>query len=99
MKPSGAHRLWRDIVQLMVGAVEEAPQIARGLSDALLVLDQREAKEAFAIFAKADARRDREIGLFVSRLENSRLLRLAKRSGTGAQANIEADGDGMGHPA
>ena len=43
---------------------EEAADIARGLADALLVLHQRDAHEALAVFAEADAGRDGEIGLF-----------------------------------
>ena len=65
---SGAHRLWRDIMQLMVGAVEEAPQIARGLSDTLLVLDQREADMSFPVLAEAHAWRNGDAGLFEQKL-------------------------------
>ncbi len=34
---------------------EEPPNVARGLADALLVLNQRDAHIAFSILAEADA--------------------------------------------
>ena len=43
---------------------EEFPDIARGLADALLVLDQRDAHMAFAVFAEARPRRHRDAGFF-----------------------------------
>ena len=52
------------IVQRVVRGLEEAPDSTRGLADALLVLDQREAHEFVAVLAEADSRRDRDIGLF-----------------------------------
>src|ERR1700738_5068386 len=48
-----------DVVQLFRRAFKEAPDIAGGLTDSLLVLDQRDSHESFAIFAEADARRHR----------------------------------------
>ena len=42
---------------------KKAPQVAGGLADALLVLDQRDPHEAFAVFAKANAGRNRDLGL------------------------------------
>ena len=56
------------IVQRVVGAFEEALDAARGLADALLVLDQREAHIIVAVLAEADARRDRDIGLLDQQL-------------------------------
>src|SRR6185312_10911294 len=47
-----------DVVQNLVGVVEELPEVARGLTDALLVLDQRETHEALALLTEADARRN-----------------------------------------
>src|SRR5882724_7514683 len=52
-----------DVVQLFRRAFKEAPDIAGGLPDALLVLDQGDPHVAFAIFAETDARRDRHPGL------------------------------------
>src|SRR5665213_803180 len=52
-----------DVVKLFRPGLQEAADIARGLADALLVLDQRDANEPFAIFAETDAGRDREFGL------------------------------------
>src|SRR6185312_16750463 len=52
-----------DVVQFFNAGLEEAADIARGLADALLVLDQRDTHEALAEFAKADARRHRKIRL------------------------------------
>src|SRR5262249_32168891 len=52
------------VVQPLRPAVEEPPEIARGLADALFVLDQRDAHETFAVFAKPDAGRYRDLGLF-----------------------------------
>src|ERR1700730_8187181 len=48
-----------DVVQLFRRAFKEAPDITRGLTDALLVLDQRDPHVSFPILAKADTRRDR----------------------------------------
>src|SRR5580704_2496389 len=52
------------VVQLGGAGFQEAADIARRLADALLVLDQRDAHMAFAIFAKTRARRHRDAGLF-----------------------------------
>src|SRR5271167_2552296 len=51
------------IVQRLLGGFEETPHAARGLADALLVLDQGEADEIVAVLAEADPRRDRDVGL------------------------------------
>src|SRR5580692_4002659 len=52
------------VVQLRRPGLQEAADIARRLADALLVLDQRNAHMALAIFAKARARRYRDAGFF-----------------------------------
>src|SRR3984957_17715344 len=52
------------VVQLRRAGFQEAADIARHLADALLVLDQRDAHMALAIFAKARAGRHRDAGLF-----------------------------------
>src|SRR3984893_5201038 len=52
------------VVQLRRTGFQEAADIARRLADALLVLDQRDAHMALAIFAKARALRHRYAGLF-----------------------------------
>ena len=85
---------------LLVPMAEEFLHIARRLADAMLILHQRHAHIAFAIFAKADARRHRDLGMDQQIcLANS--IEPASRyfSGTGAQANIEASGAGMSQPA
>src|SRR5208337_1618481 len=51
------------VVQRVVGGLEEAPDSARRLADALLVLDEREADEIVAVLAEANARRDGDVGL------------------------------------
>src|SRR5205085_4433117 len=43
---------------------KKSPDVAGGLPDALLVLDQRKADETLAIFPKADPGRNRDFGLF-----------------------------------
>src|SRR6266436_10222982 len=53
-----------DVVQLFRTRFKKAADIARGLTDALLVLHQRDAHVSFAVFAEADARRHRDLGLF-----------------------------------
>src|SRR5471030_723767 len=52
-----------DVVKVFRRGFKEAADIARGLADALFVLHQRDAHEALAVFAEADAGRDREFGL------------------------------------
>jgi len=51
------------IVQRLVGVLEEPAHAARGLADALLVLDQRQTHIFVAVLAKADARRHGDIRL------------------------------------
>src|ERR1700752_4265291 len=76
-----------DVVELLGRMVEEATYIARRLANALLVLHQRNAYEALAVFAEADARRNGNIGFFhqelgklhaAERLERFRDLRPGK---------------------
>src|ERR1019366_4713733 len=52
-----------DVVKVFRRGFKEAADIARGLTDALFVLHQRDAHEALAIFAETNAGRDREFGL------------------------------------
>src|SRR6476646_2674773 len=53
-----------NVVQRFRPGFKETPDIAGSLTDALLVFHQCDAHEAFTVFAKADARRDRDLGLF-----------------------------------
>src|SRR5690348_14421343 len=52
-----------DVVQLFRPGFKEPAEIAGGLADALLVLDQGDAHEPFAVLAEADAGRHRDLGL------------------------------------
>src|SRR6266851_6934720 len=52
----------------VVAAGEEGLDVARCLAQALAVLDERDAHEALAVLAKADPRRDRDIGAFEQKL-------------------------------
>src|SRR5580704_8574737 len=52
-----------DVVQLFRTGFKEAPQVARGLANALLVLDERDAHEPFAVLAEANAGGNRDLGL------------------------------------
>ena len=70
----------KNVVQLPRPGFKEAPDVAACLPDALLVLDQRDAHMALAIFAKADAGRDRDIGL-AAREGALRALRFAHAAG------------------
>ena len=47
---------------------KKAADVARGLPDALLVLDQRDADKALAALAEAGARRHRDLGLLHQQL-------------------------------
>src|SRR5271155_6011050 len=69
------------IVQRLVGGLEEAPDAARGLADALLVLDQREAHVIVAVLAKSDARRDRDVGLLDQKLRELEATEMAEALG------------------
>src|SRR5258708_35390647 len=60
---SAAFGKWNDVVQLFRRAFKEASDVAGGLTDALLVLDQRDPHESLPVFAEADARRNRHPGL------------------------------------
>src|SRR5262249_17829021 len=53
-----------DVVQLFGTGFKKAADIARGLADALLVLDPRNPHVSLAIFAEPAAGRDRDLGLF-----------------------------------
>src|SRR5262245_2975938 len=53
-----------DVVQLFGSGFKKAADIAGGLTDALLVLDQCDAHVSFAMFPEADAGRHRDLGLF-----------------------------------
>src|ERR671937_190362 len=53
-----------DVVQLFGTGFKKAADIARGLADALLVLDQRNPYVSFAKFAEPAAGRHRDLGLF-----------------------------------
>ena len=67
----------------IVAAGEEGFDVAGRLTQALPVLDQRDPDEPFAIFAKADARRYRHIGLFEQQLgEREAADRRGRRAGS-----------------
>src|SRR5215831_5817272 len=53
-----------DVVQLFGTGFKEATQVAGGLADPLLILDQGDAHKAFAVLAKPDPRRNRDLRLF-----------------------------------
>src|ERR1700722_966948 len=52
-----------DVVQHFRPCFKKAPDVAGGLADTLLVLDQRDADMALAVLAKAFARRHRDARL------------------------------------
>ena len=52
-----------DVVQLLRTGFKETPDVAGGLADALLVLDQRDAHIALAVLAEGNARRHRDLRL------------------------------------
>ena len=82
------------------GLREELFDVARGLADAVLVLDQRDADEAFAVFAEARGRATpRRRPSRSAAWQNSTEPRSRNGSGIGAQANIVAGGGGMFQPA
>src|SRR3954470_9724612 len=57
-----------DVVQRLVRAFKEAADVARGLPDPLLVLDQRDTYVIVAVFAESDARRHRKVRLLDQQL-------------------------------
>ena len=65
----------------------------------MLVLDQADAHVALAVLAEADAGRDRDAGLLDQQLGERSEPSSSNGFGIGAQANIEAGGDGMSQPA
>src|SRR5205823_13029865 len=52
----------------VVAAGEEGLDVAGGLAQTLAVLDEREAHEPLAVLAKANPRRDRDVGAFEQQL-------------------------------
>src|SRR5262244_408463 len=72
-----------NVVQLFRTSFKKAANIAGGLANALFVLDQRDANEAFAALAKAGPRRHRHFGLLDQELREldaaERLERLRDR--------------------
>src|SRR5205085_9789471 len=53
-----------DVVQLFDAGFKQAADVARRLTDALLVLDECDAHETLAVLAEGDAGRHRELRLF-----------------------------------
>ncbi len=49
-------------MQLFQAGIKETADVARGLTDALFVLDQRDAHEALAVLTERDAGRNRNLG-------------------------------------
>jgi hypothetical protein len=80
-------------------ALQEALDVARGLTQPLLILDHGDADKALAILAVTNARRDCDIGLVSNCLENSSDPICARAGGSGAHANIDALGLGISQPA
>ncbi len=87
------------IVQASLVLAEEPANIARSLPDAVLVLDQRDAHIALAMFAEADPGRHRDIGPLDQKFGKSNRADRLNFSGIGTQANIVAGGGGTGQPA
>src|ERR1700678_2512595 len=52
-----------DVVQLFRTGFKETAQVAGGLADALLILNQRNAHKALPVLAEPDTRRNRDLGL------------------------------------
>ena len=88
-----------DVVQRFVRRIKKAPEVAAGLADPLLVLDEGNPDKAVAMFAETDARGDRHIGLLDQELGEFKRAEAANFSGIGAQANIDALGGGIVQPA
>src|SRR5690606_23211061 len=59
--PQLAHDLLRRLSRV---GLQKLFQMARGLANALLVLNQRDAHKAVAVLAKASSRRNRDLGAF-----------------------------------
>jgi hypothetical protein len=73
-------------------ALQEALDVARRLTQPLLILDHGDADKALAILAITDARRDRDIGLREQLLGKFSDPICARAGGSGAHANIDALG-------
>ncbi len=103
---SGASLERRDIVpnaaQIEIDGVtgvgHHLADVADGLTDTMLVLDQGDADMGIAVLAEADAGRDRDIGLGQQQLRESERAQLGKFLGNGSQANMEAAGAGRSQP-
>ena len=52
-----------DVVQLFRPGFKKPTDVARGLTNTLLILDQRDAHVPFPVLAEADAGRDRDLRL------------------------------------
>src|SRR6185312_15768728 len=72
----GAHRAAQ--LRRVVAPLEERLNIARRLPQPLPVLDERDADKPLAIFAKAGAGRDRDIGALQEQLRETEAAELAK---------------------
>src|SRR5215471_17440738 len=66
------------IMQRHVRRLEETSDSARRLTDALLVLDQREAHIVIAVLAEANARRNRDVGLLDQKLRELEAAQMAE---------------------
>ena len=97
--PSAARGERDDVMQLFRRAFKKTPHVARGLADALLVLNQRDAHIAFAALAEPGPGETATSAFSTRSLENSTLPSVWKGSGIGDQANIDARGDGICQPA
>ncbi len=79
---------------------EELFQVPRGLADAVLVLDESDADEAFTILAEAQAGRYRDARFLDEQLSEFDRSEIAERAGgSGAHANMVAGGGGIDQPA
>src|SRR5215470_12420083 len=78
---SATGRQGHDVVQLFRRRFKEAADVAGGLADALLVLDQRDADKAFPVLAEADPRRHRHLGLLHQQLREFQAAHRLKHVG------------------
>ncbi len=72
---------WDHVMHRFRGLSEELFDVPRGLADAVLVLDQRDANEALAVFAEAEPGRDSDARLLdqqLGELDRAELPRTAR---------------------
>ena len=87
------------VVQRFKAAFKEAAHAARGLADPLLVFHHGDADIALAVLAEGHAGRYHHARFLDHQGRELHAADVANAFGSGAQANIEACGGGMSHPA